>query len=466
VFGSGFKIVGGEPLFVTPSHTLDALYVLRLRGAFTVSNSLAFLVRFSGLELPFDFSIGARFTSIREGIGTYAHVVFEGPDWTLYRIVYDNFEIHDGILKLVPKQPTEEAGFDDYASYRTFLERTLHLVARNGAAPGRKVRYPLITTCSSGYDSAACAALAAPLGCREALSLRTARGLQGTDSGRPTAEALGLVLIELDRPRRARGTAFEEAEFSATGMGGEDYVFLGFGPHCRRKILLTGFHGDVVWDRLAPKPADNLQRKDVSGSTLTELRLRHGFVQVPVPFIGATRHQVLLRIANSEEMVPYRVGNRYDRPVPRRIAEEQGIARGTFATAKKAGSIVFDWSPTFWSPHTLRDLREFEKRILLEQGIGPSYHVRGIGEITTALSTQVLAWSSKQLRLARIARPILNRIRSGARYNHPRYDNMAFLWALEKIKRRYPSEGTWRAAEDFGVPVGIRHSLPASKVAG
>src|SRR4051794_9805847 len=58
VFGSGFKAVASGALFVTPSHTLDALYALRRGDAFTVSNSLAFLARFAGLEPRFDFDIG------------------------------------------------------------------------------------------------------------------------------------------------------------------------------------------------------------------------------------------------------------------------------------------------------------------------------------------------------------------------------------------------------------------------
>ena len=174
-------------------------------------------------------------------------------------------------------------------------------------------------------------------------------------------------------------------------MGGEDFVFLGFGPHCGRKILLTGFHGDVVWDRHAPKPAENLKRKDVSGSNLTELRLRHGFVQVPVPFIGATRHDVQLKIANSEEMRPYQVRGHYDRPIPRRIAEEQGVRRGTFADTKKAGSINLGYLSLFWSPHTLKDLRQFERRVLAEQGIAPSsYYLNWAARTGLLLSLTVV----------------------------------------------------------------------------
>ncbi len=100
----------------------------------------------------------------------------------------------------------------------------------NGSSTARKVRYPLVTSCSSGYDSTACAALATSLGARQALTLRTAKGGM-LDSGRPTAEALGLEVIELERPDKARDGEFGQAEFLVTGMGGEDYISSGFRTH-------------------------------------------------------------------------------------------------------------------------------------------------------------------------------------------------------------------------------------------
>jgi hypothetical protein len=450
VFGSGCKIVDGRPLFVTPWHTLDALYVLHRKNRFAVSNSLAFLVRFSSIELPYDFEIGRRFTSIKKGVTHYERVVSEGPDWTLYRIVHHNFDLRDGVLRTVPKPP--EPAFEDYASYKGVLKSTLRAVGENGAAPGRKARYSLITTCSSGYDSTACAALAASLGCRQALTLGTARSGR-SDSGSAVAEALGLELVELERPGRARGTEFEEAEFFATGMGGEDYVFLGFGPYCHRRIVLTGFHGDVVWKRHA-KPANNIARKDVSGSNLTELRLRHGFVHVPVPFVAATRHDALLRIAESEEMNPYQVGGPYDRPVPRRVAEEQGVPRGSFATTKKAGSIVFDWLSIFWSPNTLQDLKRFEGRLLSRGGVSRTrYYAGWVGQTAALVGAQLVSMSSARVkfsgfRLSKVLNSLMAPMTERYRYNHPRYDNMAFLWAVERIGERYPTEEIWRASGD------------------
>src|SRR3954469_20755649 len=71
VFGSGLKTLPGRALFLPPSHKTDALYALRRDGVFTVSNSLAFLARFAGIEPRFDFGIGERFTSILQGVEAY-----------------------------------------------------------------------------------------------------------------------------------------------------------------------------------------------------------------------------------------------------------------------------------------------------------------------------------------------------------------------------------------------------------
>jgi hypothetical protein len=444
VFGSGGKIEGDRALFITPSHTLDAVYALRKGGTFTVANSLAFLVQFADLALPFDFGIGARFVSVAKGIDVYERVVFQTRDWTLYRIVYDNFEIRDGELRTIAKLPQQESDFDDYTSYLDSLLGTLRRLVRNGSAPGRKAQYSLITCCSSGYDSTVGAALAVRLGCRQALTLRTSRGGR-PDSGRSSAEAMGLEVIELERPARARGNAYEEAEFFATGMGGEDFVFVEFGPHCGRKILFTGFHGGALWDRKGKAANISLTRRDVSGSNLTELRLRHGFIHVPVAFIGATRHDVLLKISSSAEMEHYRVGGDYDKPVARRIAEEQGVRRGTFAMVKNAASINLGYLSIFWSPHTFEDLKRFERRVLAERGVATSacYYLYG----TARTGSLLCLYAAVKLGLPKArAKSLLSSLfglnLDTLNCNHPRYSNMAFLWAVDKIRSRYPSAQT------------------------
>lgn len=178
-----------------------------------------------------------------------------------------------------------------------------------------------------------------PARCRTAVSLKTARG--GTvDSGRATGEALGLEVLELDRA--ADVESFEDvAEFFAMGMGGEDYCYRYFSSILNSRILLTGFHGDKVWE-IHASPNANLARGDLSGSSLQEFRLNQNFIHIPVPMIGCRRHQELFEISEHQEMIPYRLNRgHYDRPIPRRILEERGVDRELFGQEKKAASVLF-----------------------------------------------------------------------------------------------------------------------------
>jgi hypothetical protein len=110
-----------------------------------------------------------------------------------------------------------------------------------------------------------------------------------------------------------------------------------------------------------------------------EFRLRTGFVHIPVPMLAFGAHATLRAIGASREMRPWRnvrttrikflripcsplaikthpivaaVGrlskrvsrwrsrSDYDRPIPRRIAEEMGVPRGAFGQRKLAASTL------------------------------------------------------------------------------------------------------------------------------
>ena len=53
VFGSGFRLHDNSIRFVTPTHTLESLYAVVKESGFSVSNSIAFLMTFREIELPF-----------------------------------------------------------------------------------------------------------------------------------------------------------------------------------------------------------------------------------------------------------------------------------------------------------------------------------------------------------------------------------------------------------------------------
>ena len=106
-------------------------------------------------------------------------------------------------------------------------------------------------------------------------------------------------------------------------------------------IVLFGEHGDTLYNyHLQVNNSFSRKNKDgveTSGTTYTEFALQKGFIAIPVPSIPTVLHSDLIKISNSEEMKKYKLNTWYDRPIPRRIAEEFGhIKRNTFAKEKSA----------------------------------------------------------------------------------------------------------------------------------
>lgn len=357
VFGSGVAIGVDSMTLVPPSHTLESLVVC----AGVASNSLAFLWAYLPLEeTPVDWRSGELFASILLGIDRPR--ALHTRRGALKLACHHNATVTAaGALLSVPKRLPPS--FADYHAYRAYLLETVEKVAANAADGARRRRYAPITTLSSGYDSAACAVLARHLGGVMGLSLqRSQRG--EPDSGLGVAAALGLQLKEYPRPAEVDQANLAEAEFLSDGMHGEDYPFIAFSEMLEGGLLLTGFHGDKIWDKHQP-PSDNIRRGDISGCSLGEFRLTRDFLHLPVPFIGCQRHRDLHRIANSEEMAAWSIGGDYDRPVPRRLAEEAGVPRAAFGQRKRAVSLLLHRHPPLLSSHAAEDIAAFAKGLRL-----------------------------------------------------------------------------------------------------
>ena len=364
VFGSGMVNGRGNRHFITPSHNFEGLYVLQGDSFFSVSNSLSFLIEYHRLNVPFDFNYGARFASAVFGIKEYVSELFSFHIGKLSRIIFTNFCINTRQQIDCLSKP-EPPSFRNFNQYTEYLQATLRRMFANGQDASRQQKYSPIATLSSGYDSPAVAAIARKLGCRQALTLREARG-GVSDCGKEIGDYLGIEVLEFDRKRVGEASAEEIAEFLAPGFGGEDYNLKCFEPLLAGRILLTGLHGDIVWD-VDAKASGVLARGDCGGMSLQEFRLRGNFVHVPVPMIGATNDADLLTITRSEEMKPYRLHNDYDRPIPRRIVEEAGVPRHAFGQRKAAASAVLfldDFIPSeMLSEQTKEMLRSFARSI-------------------------------------------------------------------------------------------------------
>src|SRR3954454_5548882 len=319
-FGSGVVKSGGVTWFCPPCHTVDCLYAMRHRDRFLVSNSLMLLFRESGAPLNLSYNYTEKLVTITNGIDASETIIYDSIDTTFYRVTYDDFRFDGGVVKRRRKRMP--AGFADFGEYRRYLLDTIAACTRNADDPQRGWRYQLLASCSSGYDSNAGAALAAQVGCRRAISLRSGRG-GGADSGRPVAEILGLACVERERCGRPSGDMFREVEFLMAGSGGADYPLSAFEDELAGALLLTGYHAEAIWDSRA-RPTGALARVGNTGCSLAEIRLRVGFLHMPVPAIGALRDSDVITRGRSSEMPPFSIGGDYARPIPRRILEEAG----------------------------------------------------------------------------------------------------------------------------------------------
>ncbi len=347
-YGSGV-LVRKSVLFLPPKHVLECLFILRDHARRTdyISNSLCFCLAAGAPAIDpgyWQSVVDKTLQAASLGVYRYDPTVLSDDRYTLLRVMHNNFRFtRTGNIRFAPRYPGLE--FEQFSDYRDHLTATIATLFANGAHSRRRFRFKPIVSLSRGYDSPAAAVLARDAGCMDALSIRgKVRGME--DSGREIGESLGLNVTEFDnvistdiaRLELSYAGALEEKaqEFIATAGIGDDLTFLALEPELEGRILLTGVWGDSIWARNSTV-APGLPTRTPFGKSLTEFRLRVGFAHVPVPMIGAFYPPSIVSISNSPPMLQqYSVGGRYDRPIPRRIVEEAGVARDEFGTAKNA----------------------------------------------------------------------------------------------------------------------------------
>jgi hypothetical protein len=444
--GSGGKILDGALILCSPTHTAERLHLLRQEDRLLVSNSMTFLLERAELSLDTSYiAYHSDLISIIGGLEDHVRAIPATEGRTVELFYHTNLRItSDLVCETLEKSQVAE--FSDFRSYQTFLVEGLEGLRDNADADARNFKYALLTTVSSGYDSAACAALAVDAGCREAVTIRDSRHRYGSgdDSGAQIAEILGLNVVEVGRSDYLKKAGHPEAEFVACGDLGQDVVFSSFEPLLQGRLLLTGFHGGKVWDRNCKVVSQSIVRGDPSGNSLTEFRLRVGFIHVPVPFIGCQQHPSLHRIGNSAEMGDWQVGGDYDRPIPRRIVEAKGVEREMFGTKKKAVSVLLN--------STLQDLRtkmKSESIASLEAKLPGWRSQRDPFEASTfrGMYATHRAWTflgraMRKLGMNLPASPIPARFRQ-----HPGVPSFLIHWGISDIRRRYRIDGNLRTLE-------------------
>lgn len=469
VLGSGAVATGKELVFIPGTHTMERLHLCREGDTLYVSNSFVYLLTVLGDSLDTrHLGYEAEFLSVLRGYHRM-HPSVRTRQGRHIQLHYYLRLAADAQLRTRTFAPPPVESFDTYDGYVRHLQDTSAAITKNAAAPGRSVTYSPLATVSTGYDSPACAIVARSCGCTEAVTFVSARqehvGINvvtdSNDAGSRIAEKLGLSVKEFDRTRYMERRDAPEAEFLATGSGGDDVVMSVLESHLPRKVFFTGFRGDTIWglDEQDPDDSARFKTKDPSGASMGEFRLRVGFVHVPLPAICMPAHADILRISKLPEMAPWRLGNGYDRPIPRRIVESAGVAREDFGQEKKAITQPF-WvtrdNGAMFGEHSRQALLTYSRALEARNRRRISHQMR---------RAWALLWVRLVWRADRLADKLPFRV--PVRYpmslrNLISDTGYRFHWSVEQIRDRYePSLMGARAREatlgDHGAQPPVRN---------
>jgi hypothetical protein len=351
VFGSGLRVEGERIYFVTSSALVDHLFYCFYRDRLLVSNSLLVLLGVTGAFLDDQHDYTQESMSVEEGIRQYKKEfrVLHPEIETFYQVFYENMVFEKGEVSFELKNGVHE--ITSFERYYELMRDVLERVKRNWEAPERKTPVTAFSTISSGYDSTAVSCLGKEMGVKICFSVKKpasaipwAPRSGFTDDGASAAEALGLDVVYLDS--LSLGASENELFFLCTNYGKSDNNTMlnavALSPmavyiehHCSAAVVFTGFYGNVIWDMNLP---ERLLGDGIAGSadySLSEIRLKSGFINVAVPYILARNIRSIMAVSRSEQMKPWRLHNSYDRPIPRRIAESAGVPRQAFGVKKK-----------------------------------------------------------------------------------------------------------------------------------
>lgn len=352
--GSGGALRNGACVFAAPFHPLEQIQVLRGEAEILVSNSLAFLLQEAGDSpdpaYPNYFFDLVR--TVRRGIARQPATLktARGRQVDLYTTCRLAIDAH---LHLTCAPAPLGPPPSSYAEYFALLLGAAQSIAGNAADPARKEVYTPVAACSRGYDSTASAALANRVGCQEGLTFVRSgtpkrHPLLGMDkpltddSGAEALRALGMNVREFDRLNILETPGYPKAEFFYSPTAVTDHCLRLMEARLRGSVFFSGRHGERYWGPTARCRRLNYRETDdcdLSGRTYAEFRLRVGYVHLPAPYIGALHGPAIHRITHLEEMRPWRLGTGYyDRPIPRRMAEEAGVPRECFGQVKFGGS--------------------------------------------------------------------------------------------------------------------------------
>lgn len=432
--GSGGIVNSDYVTFVTPCNTIEALYSIKHEDTYYISNSIPFLLETTKENLNFNYlDYENDFLSISDGLNKFINKIPLNSGNKIELHYFENIIVHRNLKLIKEKKPTPP-NFKNYNDYYSFLISKLKQIDYNFASKKREKVYAPIVFSSNGYDSAACAALGKEIGCKTAIVYESKKSRE--DTGKPIVENLGYeTIIEKEELDYLKTNNTEE--FVSNGELGTSIFFAASEPYLTGTYVLSGIHGDWVWDKHA-KPNKEILRSFYPDTARKEFRLRVGFHFITIPFFAVQSHYDLHRISNSEEMKPWSVGTDYDRPIARRILEDRGVPRELFGIEKDGGAgsslrfLNLNYLKRVMPKKCYADFKIYYKKHKKKRRKGIRYFLRSI-----RYSIYIIKIVLRQKKIIRSFKEP-QRIYTCS----PWAPSFLFYWGVDKIRKKYRLDET------------------------
>lgn len=364
--GTGGTLERDRVRFATSTDALGTLFTIAKGDSLYVSNSPAFVMTTADEEPDgiYPFYTHDLLHIFRRGL--------HGPNGYLRLKSRNTLGVHFSTLITVDKQGVMTLGRHplcevptDFQSYKNLLLDAVARVFENAADASRGHRYRPVAAMSRGYDSTATAVLARLNGCIEAFTYTDSRQEDSrSDTGTENARRLGMECKEYDRWQYLELDGCAEAEFGYDPTS-SNVPLAAVEEQLAGRIMVDGQFGDTVWTPSRSELATQLSRpwnRFTIGLGFIEFRLRTGYQVLAPASIGARHTRAIHDIGVSEEMRQWSVGGDYDRPIPRRIAEDAGLPRDSFGTRKLASGHSHLNDRSRFSAKALDDYRDFVRQ--------------------------------------------------------------------------------------------------------
>lgn len=438
--GTGFRSEAGRLYFCSSTDRVCPVFSMRRAGTVFVSNSPVFLMTRTGTSplssYPYYHYNLMRIS--RQGLHCMSGTIPLSNGASMQVHFSAVLVIDQGgntSLRSHPAGPCPD-GFD---AYHALLLSGLKRVLENARHPNRKTRMESAAALSAGYDSTATAVLAKDAGCGVVHTFYDSRQPDPhADSGVTNARLLGMECVECDRWSYLASDRPVEAEFcfnasnsNATMVAMEDAL--------PGKIYIIGSGGDTYWSDSVSSHTGDLAKpwaKGITGISQLEFRLRVGYQVISPVYIGARHTRALESILTAREMEKWSVRENYDRPLPRRIAEQAGIPREGFAVKKGATGHASLTKEKYYSQAGLGSYRRFKKRMFKRAGRLRTGYYRLSYSLLFFVEYRVLKREQKVVSTTPAQRKYPFLLNS-APFKCPWKFCFTFQWMHDEIKQRY-----------------------------